>query len=220
MLDGSGRVRVMDFGLAAVGRVEDVSVGTPAYTAPEQLMGREVTARSDIFALGLVMYELFTGRRAFMARTVGELVNEHESRLMTPPSAIVSSLDAAIERAILRCLEPDPERRPASAVTVSVSLPGGDPLAAALAAGETPSPEMVAAAGEGAGNSSIRGPAPSLRPEQLHGRDAASAAVAGPRRQIYDAVADRSHRCSRHGDRVKTDRRDAEKPARGYRLAI
>jgi serine/threonine-protein kinase len=62
----------------------------------------------------------------------------------------VSSLDPAVERAILRCLEADPDRRPASALAVAAALPGGDPLAAALAAGETPSPEMVAAAGEGA----------------------------------------------------------------------
>src|SRR5687767_2368317 len=60
MLDGAGKVRVMDFGLAAIGTVEDIRAGTPAYMAPEQLLGREVTARSDIFALGLVLYELFT----------------------------------------------------------------------------------------------------------------------------------------------------------------
>jgi hypothetical protein len=151
MLDGAGRVRVMDFGLAAVGRVEDIRAGTPAYMAPEQLQGREVTARSDIFALGLVMYELFTGRRAFTATTVGDLVTQHETRSLTPPSTIVSAIDPATERAILRCLDPDPARRPASALAVSAALPGGDPLAAALAAGETPSPEMVAAAGRGAG---------------------------------------------------------------------
>jgi serine/threonine-protein kinase len=151
MLDGAGRVRVMDFGLAAVGGAEEIRAGTPAYMAPEQLFGREVTVRSDIFALGLVMYELFTGRRAFTAPTVGELVNQHETRSITPPSAIVGAMDPGIERAILRCLESDPERRPASALAVSAALPGGDPLAALLAAGETPSPEVVAAAGEGAG---------------------------------------------------------------------
>jgi hypothetical protein len=151
MLDDAGRVRVMDFGLAALGNVEDVRAGTPAYMAPEQLLGREVTTRSDIFALGLVIYELFTGRRAFNATTIAELQSQHQSRLITPPSTMVSALDPAIERAILRCLEPDPEHRPSSALAVSASLPGGDPLAAALAAGETPSPEMVAAAGEGAG---------------------------------------------------------------------
>jgi serine/threonine protein kinase len=151
MLDGSGRVRIMDFGLAAVGRIEDVRAGTPAYMAPEQLLGREVTQRSDIFALGLVVYELFTGRRAFTASSIGELVNQHESRSFAPPSEVVSAIDPAIDHIIQRCLDPDPERRPASALAVAAALPGGDPLAAMLAAGETPSPELVAAAGEGAG---------------------------------------------------------------------
>src|SRR4029453_16948440 len=59
-----------------------------------------------------------------------------------------SDLDPAVERVILRCLERDPEKRPASALTVAAALPGGDPLAAALAAGETPSPELLVAAGE------------------------------------------------------------------------
>ena len=155
MLDGSGRVRIMDFGLAAAGRIDDVRAGTPAYMAPEQLLGREVTQRSDIFALGLVIYELFTGRRAYTATTIGDLVNQHESRSLAPPSQVVSAIDAAIDHIILRCLDPDPERRPASALAVAAALPGGDPLAAMLAAGETPSPEVVAAAGEGAGFSRL-----------------------------------------------------------------
>jgi Protein kinase domain len=150
MLDSAGRVRLMDFGLAAIGAVEDIRSGSPAYMAPEQLLGREVTARSDIYALGLVLYELFTGRRAFVATTIAELVERQQNGTVTAPSTIVTALDPAIERAILRCLDPDPARRPASALAVSAALPGGDPLAAALAAGETPSPEMVAAAGEGA----------------------------------------------------------------------
>jgi serine/threonine-protein kinase len=151
MLDGAGKVRIMDFGLAAAGAVDDVRVGTPAYMAPEQLLGREVTARSDIYALGLALYELFTGRRAFRVTTLNDLVEQHQSGQVTPPSDIVSALDPAIERTILRCLDRDPARRPSSALAVSAGLPGGDPLAAALAAGETPSPQMVAAAGEGEG---------------------------------------------------------------------
>jgi serine/threonine-protein kinase len=64
---------------------------------------------------------------------------------------VLPDFDPTVERAILRCLESDPAKRPSSALQVLGSLPGGDPLAAALAAGETPSPEMVAAAGgEGA----------------------------------------------------------------------
>jgi hypothetical protein len=149
MIDGEGQVRLADFGLAAiVGEVEDVRVGTPAYMAPEQLAGRDATTQSDIYALGLVLYETFTGRRAFTARTVADLVRQHEESDLTPLSAVVKDLDPVIERAVLRCLESEPARRPRTALAVAASLPGGDPLAAALAAGETPSPEMVAAAGE------------------------------------------------------------------------
>ncbi len=147
MLDGTGRARIMDFGLAAAGEVTDVRSGTPSYMAPEQLAGREVTIKSDIYSLGLVLYELFTGRRAYAAKTLGELVEQHESGSMTPPTSLVKTLDPAIERAILRCLEHDPALRPATALAVAAALPGGDPLAAALAAGETPSPAMVAAVG-------------------------------------------------------------------------
>jgi serine/threonine-protein kinase len=155
MLDGAGRVRIMDFGLAAAGRIEDIRAGTPAYMAPEQLLGREVTQRSDVFALGLVVYELFTGRRAFTATSIGELVNQHESRSFAPPSEVVSAIDSTIDHIIQRCLDPEPDRRPASPLAVAAALPGGDPLAAMLAAGETPSPELVAAAGEGAGFSRL-----------------------------------------------------------------
>ncbi|HYN09082.1 MAG TPA: serine/threonine-protein kinase [Vicinamibacterales bacterium] len=147
MLDGQGRVRIMDFSLATAEAVTDIRAGTPAYMAPEQLQGREVTVRSDIFALGLVLYELFTGRRAFDAKSLPDLVSQHESGTIVSPAEITRTLDPAVERAIMRCLERDPAKRPGSALAVAASLPGGDPLAAALAAGETPSPEMVAAAG-------------------------------------------------------------------------
>jgi serine/threonine-protein kinase len=151
MLDRDGKVRLMDFGLAAIGPVDDVRAGTPAYMAPEQLSGQEVTKRSDIFSLGLILYELYTGRRAFTAATIPDLAALHQSGAVTPPGSIVRGLNGMVERAILRCLEPRPDRRPSSALAVAAGLPGGDPLAAALAAGETPSPEMVAAAGEGIG---------------------------------------------------------------------
>ena len=148
MIDGRGSVRVMDFGLAvATGTTEIDRAGTPAYMAPEQLAGGKVTAQSDIYALGLVLYEMFTGRRAHNPENLADLIRMHESDTTTRPTEIVQGLDPAIERAIMRCLEREPARRPASALAVSAALPGGDPLAAALAAGETPSPAMVAAAG-------------------------------------------------------------------------
>jgi hypothetical protein len=132
MLDEHGEVRITDFGIAVlaerVGEADGL-IGTPAYMAPEQREGSEVTTRSDLYSLGVVLYELFTGKR--------------------PPANVraVPDVDRRVERAIVRCLQRDPERRPPSALHVASSLPGGDPLAAALAAGETPSPQMVASAG-------------------------------------------------------------------------
>jgi serine/threonine-protein kinase len=149
MIDGRGRAKITDFGLAGLVdeiKGHEVRAGTPAYMAPEQLSGKEVTVRSDIYSLGLVLYEIFTGRKAFEATTLEELVKLQESS--TPPSisSIVKEIDPLVERVILRCLDKDSRNRPATVTQVAAALPGGDPLAAALAAGETPSPEMVAAA--------------------------------------------------------------------------
>ncbi|HET6972430.1 MAG TPA: serine/threonine-protein kinase [Pyrinomonadaceae bacterium] len=148
MLDEHGEVRITDFGIAALA-VEDPREmsGTPAYMSPEQLDSQELTARSDIYSLGLVLYELFTGKKAFQATSLPELLRLRRSDTTpTSPAEHVPDLDPLIERVIFRCLERDPSKRPASALQVAAALPGGDPLTAALAAGETPSPEMVAAA--------------------------------------------------------------------------
>jgi serine/threonine-protein kinase len=150
MLDGRGQVRITDFGLAATReeiRGTEVLAGTPAYMAPEQLAGKEVSVRSDLYALGLVLYELLTGQPAFRAESFTEYARLKEGSRTTPPSRLVEDIDPAVERAILSCLEPRPEDRPASVLAVAAALPGSDLLAAALAAGETPSPDMVAAAG-------------------------------------------------------------------------
>src|SRR5437867_5027974 len=151
MLDGRGQVRLTDFGLSGLAegfRGTGIREGTPAYMAPEHAAGKEVTVRSDLYSLGMVLFELFTGRSAFEAATAQESARRRAESDPTSPSSLVANLDPAVERVLLRCLEKDPVRRPVSALSVAAALPGGDPLAAALAAGETPSPEMVAAAGE------------------------------------------------------------------------
>jgi serine/threonine-protein kinase len=153
MLDGRGNVVLTDFGLAGLaGEIagEDVRSGTPAYMAPEQLAGLEVTPKSDIYSLGLVLYEIFTGKRAFEGKTLAE-VQRHRSGVAPTPSSVVRDLDPAVESAILRCLEAQPSARPASVLAVAAGLPGGDPLAAALAAGQTPAPQVVADAGQRTG---------------------------------------------------------------------
>ena len=149
MIDGEGNVRITDFGIAtAMGSAEESFVGTPQYMAPEQIAGRTASTRSDVYALGLVLFELFTGRRAVESKTLADLKEFHSTGTVTTPSSLVRDLDPAVERIILRCLDRDPQRRPASALLVAAALPGADPLAAALAAGDTPSPELLAAAGE------------------------------------------------------------------------
>lgn len=185
MLDGRGRARITDFGLAvAAEEASDGEIsGTPAYMAPEQLAGKGASARSDIYSLGLVLYEIYTGRKAFDAVTLEELRRKKESA-PRPPSDINREMNPVVERIILRCLENDPRLRPASALQVAAALPGGDPLAAALAAGETPSPEMVAASGEAEG----------LRPAVAWACltvvlvGIAAAVWAGPRAQLLERV--------------------------------
>jgi len=152
MLDGRGNARIMDFGVAGIltdlVAKGDVASGTPAYMAPEQLARQGVSKRSDIYSLGLVLYELFTGKPAFQSESMAQLRASRESGTRpTNPSDHVRTLDPAVETVILRCLEVDPAKRPGSAIAVAAALPGGDPLAAALAAGETPSPELVALSG-------------------------------------------------------------------------
>ncbi|MEO8662494.1 MAG: serine/threonine-protein kinase, partial [Bryobacteraceae bacterium] len=127
MIDGRGRVRIMDFGIAVLSDElrHHEQIGTPTYMAPEYLAGKEFTARSDIYALGLVLSEIFTGKLR--------------------PDEFETEIDPSIERLLERCTDPDASRRPANAMAIMLELPGGDPISAALAAGETPSPEAVAA---------------------------------------------------------------------------
>ena len=173
MIDGRGQARITDFGLAVEATPTDPVgppglspvaadfAGTLAYTAPERFEGKPATVQSDLYALGLILYETYTGKPAVAPahaipvpqQGTGRAVlldwqRAHSDSTPTKPSALVTEIEPAVERVILRCLEKDPARRPLSAAHVANMLPGGDPLSAAIAAGETPSPELVAASGE------------------------------------------------------------------------
>jgi len=149
MLDGRGRARITDFGVADfAGELPGGAMvtGTPGYMAPEQAARGETTVRSDVYSLGLVLYEMFTGRRPFPEAQRPEPTRPGTGTRPPSPATVVPDVDPQTAGAILRCLEADPRARPASVLEVAALLPGGSPLAAALAAGETPSPDMIVAA--------------------------------------------------------------------------
>lgn len=71
---------------------------------PEQLTGSAVSARSDVYSLGLVLYELFTGKKAFEGKTFSEILRKHRDERPPDPSSLVPDLDPAVEGTILRCI--------------------------------------------------------------------------------------------------------------------
>jgi serine/threonine-protein kinase len=124
MIDGRGRARITDFGLA-VGRTEARSrdfAGTPAYMAPEQLAGEPADVASDLYAIGTVLFEMFTGHRLFEASTADDLRALHR-RAKPRPSSIVPEIDPAVERLILSCLDEEPQRRPSRVADLLGDLP-------------------------------------------------------------------------------------------------
>jgi serine/threonine-protein kinase len=149
IIDSKGKARITDFGIAGI-EAEltggEIRVGTPAYMSPEQITGKDVSQKSDIYSLGLLLYELFTGKQAFQSDSIPDLLQKHQTTAPTNPSEILKQISPLVEKTILQCLEKNPSERPKNALQVAMMLPGGNPLEAALAAGDTPSPEMVAAA--------------------------------------------------------------------------
>ena len=147
MIDGDGNARINDFGLARLASDLEPGelAGTPAYMAPELFEATPASVASDVYALGLILHEIFTGEPAVRGGSFDELREAHRTEASSL-STIVPGLDPAIDRTVRHCLEKNPAARPPGALDVAAGLPGGDPLAAALAAGETPSPAMVARA--------------------------------------------------------------------------
>ena len=118
MIDGRGRARLTDFGLAVTseGSGADVFAGTPAYMAPEQLAGKEVTARSDLYGLGLILYEMFTGRAFFDARSIEDLLTQHRQSKRSRLAGGSDRLDPIVKRVFQQCLDEEPDAREIMAV--------------------------------------------------------------------------------------------------------
>ena len=149
MVDGRGRIRIMDFGLAI--SADDLPrdrAGTPAYMAPEQLTGDRVTERTDLYALGLILYELYAGRALFAGQTFYQRLHPVRRGQL---EAVLPNVDARVAPLVSACLEEDPAARPTSAAAVAAMLPGGDPLTAAVAERRIVTPDMLAAAAKTGG---------------------------------------------------------------------
>lgn len=129
-----GTIKVMDFGIARLrgsSRLTQTShtVGTAEYMAPEQIRSHEVDARADIYALGVLLFELLTGRVPFTSESFFEVMQAHLEETPPPPGQFVSGLDDHVENAILKALEKDKAKRFASveefreALQISSGLP-------------------------------------------------------------------------------------------------
>jgi len=132
MIDGQGNVKIMDFGIArsmeAGTRLTGSMVGTPAYMAPEQVAGKPVDYRTDIYSLGLMLYEMFTGAPAFTADNSIAVALKQMREDPRPPHEIEPNIPVGTERAILKCLEKEPARRFQSIAELESNLRSGAPV--------------------------------------------------------------------------------------------
>jgi len=140
-----GTVKVMDFGIARSLETDSTKtgtlIGTPAYMSPEQVEGKPVDARSDLYALGLLMYEMFTGQLAFQADTPAALALKRLQEPPPSPRAIDPYLPDHLDRAIERCLQRDPKKRFQSVAELEAALAKRpEPRAAPGEAGDVPLP--------------------------------------------------------------------------------
>jgi serine/threonine protein kinase len=117
LITADGRVKLTDFGMASVARREardSALLGTPAYWCPEQIMGHPQDARSDIFSLGIVLYEMITGTRPFDAESLQGICNRVLSSTPNAVSQLQPSVPAAFDEIVSACLAKNPDARTVS----------------------------------------------------------------------------------------------------------
>ena len=125
LITDDGRVKLMDFGMARLASHDTHATplaGTPAYWCPEQIMGKPQDSRSDLFSLGIVLYEMVTGKRPFDAESLQGICSKVLSSTPLPPSHANSSVPAAFDDLVARCLAKDPAARHASAEALAQEL--------------------------------------------------------------------------------------------------
>ncbi len=189
LVDAEGRARVTDFGIARAGASEITQtgsvLGTAQYLSPEQAQGLPVTAASDIYSIGVLLYEALTGRVPFEAESPVTVALKQVSERPRPPSELNPAVSRALDAVVLKALAKDPANRFASADEFLAALDAAeaDPSGASL--GDTASYAAVAAAARGASRVASAGREPSGAPGLLHPREAdrpGAAPLAGRRR--------------------------------------
>lgn len=127
LFDRHGRPKIADFGLARLSDTTTNTVGfsgTPQYMSPEMADGAELTTRSDIYSLGVMLYEIFAGQRPFLATTLARLVMLHTTGVPRPPRELQPQIPPEIESVILTALEKDPARRTQSVADIAGVIRG------------------------------------------------------------------------------------------------
>ena len=125
LITDDGRVKLMDFGMARLASRDSTAtplLGTPAYWCPEQIMGKPQDARSDLFSLGVVLYEMVTGKRPFDAESLQGICGRVLSSTPLPPSHANPSVPSGFDEVVARCLAKDPAARYATAEALAEEL--------------------------------------------------------------------------------------------------
>jgi serine/threonine protein kinase len=142
LIDPDGQAKIMDFGIARAIEAPETHagelVGTPAYMSPEQAEGRPVDGRTDIYALGLILYEMFAGRAPFEAETPMALLHHQIHTPPRSPREVERYVPQFLERVILKCLEKDPARRFVSVAELDRALADETVTSSPAAAMEVP----------------------------------------------------------------------------------
>ena len=116
MIDEKGRVKIMDFGISRSLEMKGVTeagviIGTPEYMSPEQVEGKDVGKRSDIYSVGVILYEMVTGRIPFEGDAALSIALKHKSEMPQEPWQINAQIPENLSRVILKCMEKDKEKR-------------------------------------------------------------------------------------------------------------